>query len=565
MSTITIQQIGSKTPGILTGDLTQDIISGTTTANSTVSIYYDDAHHNKTLLGVVTSNASGAFTFPLTAQVLALIGDTAANGALTPLIENLSASVSDSNGITTSPVQHFLTFPKANAIGANGLYVQDIKIGTGSTALTGELAVVDYTGYLSNGTVFDSSITRNQPFAFAVGAGQVIQGWDQGVAGMHLGGERLLVIPASLGYGANAVGSIPANSSLVFDVKLLQLFNPVSAVVNWDALHGQVLSASDAAVFLFGGTYSGNGQTYQALSQQFGNNLDLSSQTTNSMAFAASSGNFTLKGSNSTISFLFGGAGSGTLDGSASSAPKFLFAGTGDTIILGGSSDDFIQAGAGHDRISAGLGNNVIYSGAGSAVIDGGAGTNLLYYNGAPDQYSITKSGNGLVVSANSGNPYKAGADIISQISDIIFQSTNTATGAPSSIDILQNLTTAVDKSVYLLYQAAFGRKPDRGGLVYWAGQADNLGVNISSIANSFVTSTEFTAKYGANPTNLDYVSALYQNVLGRAPEQSGLDYWVRRANAGMSHQDILISFATSQENIAITTPHTTIGLWTTL
>jgi FKBP-type peptidyl-prolyl cis-trans isomerase len=104
-----------------------------------------------------------------------------------------------------------------------GMAVQDIKEGTGTTAANGDQVTVNYVGTLADGTTFDSSIARNQPFTFTLGAGQVIKGWDLGVAGMKVGGERKLVIPPSLGYGSQGTpgGSIPPNATLNFTVDLL--------------------------------------------------------------------------------------------------------------------------------------------------------------------------------------------------------------------------------------------------------------------------------------------------------------------------------------------------------
>jgi FKBP-type peptidyl-prolyl cis-trans isomerase len=103
----------------------------------------------------------------------------------------------------------------------SGLAYKDVKVGDGAEAKAGQMATVHYTGWLPNGTKFDSSRDRGEPFAFPIGAGQVIKGWDEGVAGMHVGGRRLLVIPASLGYGESGSDPIPPNSTLVFDVELL--------------------------------------------------------------------------------------------------------------------------------------------------------------------------------------------------------------------------------------------------------------------------------------------------------------------------------------------------------
>lgn len=105
----------------------------------------------------------------------------------------------------------------------SGLQYIDVVEGTGAEARPGQRVTVHYTGWLTNGTKFDSSRDRNDPFQFALGGGQVIQGWDQGVAGMRVGGQRRLIIPATLGYGARgAAGVIPPNATLIFDVELLR-------------------------------------------------------------------------------------------------------------------------------------------------------------------------------------------------------------------------------------------------------------------------------------------------------------------------------------------------------
>ena len=104
---------------------------------------------------------------------------------------------------------------------SSGLEYIDITIGTGAVAVAGKSVAVHYTGWLTNGKKFDSSVDRGQPFQFLLGAGRVIKGWGEGVAGMKIGGKRKLIIPANLGYGARGVGSIPPNSTLVFEVELL--------------------------------------------------------------------------------------------------------------------------------------------------------------------------------------------------------------------------------------------------------------------------------------------------------------------------------------------------------
>lgn len=102
------------------------------------------------------------------------------------------------------------------------LQMVDEVVGTGEEAVAGKKVKVHYTGYLTDGTKFDSSVDRNEPFDFKLGAGQVIQGWDQGFAGMKVGGKRKLTIPSHMGYGARGAGGvIPPNATLIFDVELL--------------------------------------------------------------------------------------------------------------------------------------------------------------------------------------------------------------------------------------------------------------------------------------------------------------------------------------------------------
>jgi FKBP-type peptidyl-prolyl cis-trans isomerase FkpA len=112
---------------------------------------------------------------------------------------------------------------------ASGLQYEDITVGEGAEAQAGQNVTVHYTGWLQNadgsaGSKFDSSKDRNDPFEFPLGAGHVIKGWDEGVQGMKIGGQRKLIIPAALGYGARgAGGAIPPNATLIFDVELLGL------------------------------------------------------------------------------------------------------------------------------------------------------------------------------------------------------------------------------------------------------------------------------------------------------------------------------------------------------
>lgn len=132
---------------------------------------------------------------------------------------------------TVTPIAtiEFTVEPVATSSGSpimntDKLIIQDEVVGTGIEAVVGKKITVNYTGTLTDGTKFDSSLNPGRtPFEFTLGAGEVIAGWDQGFAGMKVGGKRKLTIPASLGYGAQSVGSIPANSTLIFEVELLKV------------------------------------------------------------------------------------------------------------------------------------------------------------------------------------------------------------------------------------------------------------------------------------------------------------------------------------------------------
>ncbi len=109
-----------------------------------------------------------------------------------------------------------------NTTTASGLVIEELSVGSGGTAMAGQVVSVHYTGWLTDGTKFDSSKDRNEAFEFSLGAGHVIRGWDEGVQGMQVGGRRKLTIPPALGYGAHGAGGvIPPNATLVFEVELL--------------------------------------------------------------------------------------------------------------------------------------------------------------------------------------------------------------------------------------------------------------------------------------------------------------------------------------------------------
>jgi len=119
--------------------------------------------------------------------------------------------------------QNLVTPTPSPIIVSENLVIEDIIVGEGTEAVQGSTVTVHYTGLLEDGIIFDSSLDRGEPFTFNIGAGQVIEGWEQGLIGMRVGGQRTLTIPPELGYGDNALANIPAGSTLIFNIELLEV------------------------------------------------------------------------------------------------------------------------------------------------------------------------------------------------------------------------------------------------------------------------------------------------------------------------------------------------------
>lgn len=169
----------------------------------------------------------------MTAALLAALLTACAGEETTPDPEPLATDEATMPEEAASTMADPTTIPYSPELGVSfdsmertdsGLYYEVLEEGSGATVAPGQTAVVHYTGWLPDGTKFDSSRDRGEPFSFGVGGGQVIAGWDEGVAGMAVGEQRKLVIPPDMGYGAaGAGGVIPPNATLVFDVELLEI------------------------------------------------------------------------------------------------------------------------------------------------------------------------------------------------------------------------------------------------------------------------------------------------------------------------------------------------------
>lgn len=216
--------------------------------------------------------------------------------------------------------------------------------------------------------------------------------------------------------------------------------------------------------------------------------------------------------------------------------------------------NDAVQTLDGND-IFTGYGDiNGAYSWSGGDHFYGGNGIDTAVYRGSLSQYNIqqnatiqdartdyTSSNQGKVVTDSVAN--RDGVDKLVDVERLSFSDTMVA------FDIEGDAGQA-----YRLYQAAFDRIPDKGGLGYWIDQMDN-GTSLLNVSNSFINSAEFKSLYGANPTDMQFIDSLYNNVLHRDPDQGGYDFWVGTLNAGVSRAQVLVEFSQSAENQAQTLP----------
>ena len=202
-------------------------------------------------------------------------------------------------------------------------------------------------------------------------------------------------------------------------------------------------------------------------------------------------------------------------------------------------------------------------SGASYFSINGGA-TNLGAFDTTSDAGDWTSAtpNDSFDAYSTPGQAFTISPTDITLMNVLGFGVNGSMLGGTGGVTVITNLPTAEDHLVYLLYQAAYNRMPDYAGLEYWAGQADANQLTALQLADQFLAAPEFTAAFGANPTNNAFVTELYTNVLGRTPDAAGLAYWEAQAAAGVPRDQLLVDFATSTENLALTAPHTINGLW---
>lgn len=237
---------------------------------------------------------------------------------------------------------------------------------------------------------------------------------------------------------------------------------------------------------------------------------------------------------------------------SASQFSSSEYTGTDNLGISFSTVIENVNLGAYSDTLFGNDAGNLIKTGQGYDTIDGGGGVDTVVYSGTVAGYSVTLSPDGATITIADRSP-RDGTDTLTHVEHARF----------TDFTLVFDLHSAQDLLVYKLYQASFARTPDTGGFRYWAGQADVMNLSALSLADAFLAAPEFAQKYGAAPSDQAYVTALYLNVLGRAPDQGGLDYWVGNLGHGEARDQLLVDFAQSPENANLVAAHTTAGYWT--
>ncbi len=230
--------------------------------------------------------------------------------------------------------------------------------------------------------------------------------------------------------------------------------------------------------------------------------------------------------------------------------------GRADGPILGTPGPDTLDGTAGKDDIRALAGDDVINASFGDDDIDGGPGSDAVVYAQNRNEVTHDLRGDGSVVVARNS---REGTDTLVDIERIDFNDGS----------LLYDVDSPNLGFGYRIYQASFGRTPDEVGVLFWTGVLDTLeerGWNEYDkqhwLAEQFIVSKEFQDLYGVNPTNEEYIEAMYQNVLFRSPDQGGYDYWLGRMEQGASREEILVVFTISPENIDNVAPNFDDGLW---
>lgn len=211
------------------------------------------------------------------------------------------------------------------------------------------------------------------------------------------------------------------------------------------------------------------------------------------------------------------------------------YGGDGSDVLIANAKGSVLHGMAGADTLTGGAGNDTLDGGAANDKLDGGAGINTAVYHGAAANYTITKTATGFTIADKTGLD---GTDQVTNVQRLQFADKAIA------FDVAGDGGQA-----FRIYQAAFNRAPDKAGLGYWMAALDH-GMSLLDVANGFVQSKEFKDLYGANPTNADLVNKYYANILHRAPDAAGAEYWTKLLDQHtVTNADVLMNISESAEN----------------
>lgn len=219
----------------------------------------------------------------------------------------------------------------------------------------------------------------------------------------------------------------------------------------------------------------------------------------------------------------------------------YAFVLSGDDAFTGSASADGLVGYAGNDSFSAGAGDDRVQGGAGNDTIDGQAGKDTAVYAGARADFTVTRTANGFTVTDKTG---AEGTDTVTGVERLVFADGGVA---------LDVEPTSLSAQTFRLYKAAFARTPDEGGIGFWMSAADK-GMPLVEIAQQFMVQEEYIKAYGGVTTNRELVTKYYVNILGRAPEEAGLNYWANAIDTkAVTVAEALAFISESQENIDVT------------
>lgn len=422
------------------------------------------------------------------------------SGDTTPPTVSIGDNVAGVANLLTGNIAYLLSFNES----VSGLELSDFTIVNGtSNSLTGSA----------------KSWTINVTPAPNIGSGVVSLTLKSGAVRDLSGNLNLSVLSSS-----QAIDTV---APIVLNFKPADETNNITTDSNIILTFSEAIQRGNASILL----KNGSGTVIESFDAGTSNRLSISGSalTINPSADLLDSSEYRIEFASASVKDLAGNAYAGSNGYNFSTAIPIIMTGTID-------NDNFVGD-AGNDTLSGAEGNDIFKGNGGNDLLDGGNGLDLARFNGKIADYTLSQIGASTVVQANSGTD---GKDTLQTIERLQFSDNNIA------FDILGNAGQA-----YRLYQAAFDRRPDLAGLGYWINDMDK-GSSLTNVAGGFFQSPEFRALYGSNPDTTTLITNFYKNVLHRAPDQAGFDYWANELNNNIiTPAGALASFCESTENQA--------------